>query len=226
MKCSIILPCFQKGYCLERVLTSIFVQKPSFDFEVIVVDDGPEDGTKEICEKFTVQYFKTGNTKYRNPSFAKNIGYRMAKGDIFILQSSDVVHIGQTLDPLVNDLKDNTFNIATVYNVDNNDGRILTMYTGLQSQRPLFFLGSVLAQHVCKIGGESEDFYEPSWEDVWFVDCLIHGAGLKPVYMPNVIGHHLNHPRPADLAQKDWNMFQIYNKKCRSKVYFNNNILR
>lgn len=225
MKCSIMLPCFNKGYCIERVLNSIFVQKDiGFDYEVIVVDDGPDDGTKDICAKFDVQYIKTGNEKYRNPCFAKNIGYKAAKGEVFILQSADVVHKGEVIKPLMR-IEPKTFNVATVYNTQVDETPI-EVFTGVDRKRPIFFLGSLLAQNVIDVGGESEDFTEPSWEDVWFSDCLIHGLGLSPVYRTDVIGNHLTHWRPPDLGAIESRMIRVYLNKVRNGVYFNNNVIR
>ena len=91
MKCSIVITTFDKPDSLDLVLTSIFRQAPPFEFEVIVVDDGMAKGTAEVCKKYwtKIKYMCTQNTEYRNPSKARNVGYREAKGEVLICQYDD-----------------------------------------------------------------------------------------------------------------------------------------
>ena len=48
---SIIVPVFNRRKYIRRCLDSIM--KQSFhDFELIIVDDGSDDGTSEICDEY------------------------------------------------------------------------------------------------------------------------------------------------------------------------------
>lgn len=50
-KVSIIIPAFNEGKNINKILTSALNQ--TYDnFEVIVVDDGSQDNTGKICEKY------------------------------------------------------------------------------------------------------------------------------------------------------------------------------
>jgi glycosyltransferase involved in cell wall biosynthesis len=201
MKASICIAAYNKPNHLGMVLQSIFRQKPSFSWEVIVVDDGsPSQEVQDVCKRFPVSYHRIDRAPtYRNPAVARNVAYRLAKGEVFICQSDDVVHQGQDcIERLVNDLKDGTFLLASVYDASadgmsvNQPGR---EYCSTHRQRPLFFLGSVLRKHVFAIGGNSEDFTAPAYEDYWFGNCLQHHCGLKACYTDDIVGWHLCHPR-------------------------------
>jgi glycosyltransferase involved in cell wall biosynthesis len=93
MKISIIIPTRNRAKNLDCVLTSIFNNKTDYEFEVIVVDDRSEDNTKEIADKYPqVRYFKVDGTHNSwNASIPRNLGVKMASGDLLWFLDSDVV---------------------------------------------------------------------------------------------------------------------------------------
>jgi glycosyltransferase involved in cell wall biosynthesis len=234
MQASICLSTYSKPKYLKRVLESIARQKPPFDYEVIVVDDGsPDFETESVCIKAEVQnlrYYRINREPtYRNPAAARNLAYDQSNGEILILQSDDVVHIGEAITGLVDLVRDENFVIATVYNVDFDTNQPV-YYLGKWFQltgprmnrkhspnptRPLFFLGSIYREHVIAIGGCDEDFVDPGREDVWFADCLINGLGLAPHFTAKVVGHHLDHERPENLKSRMRSSSSLYNEKAK-----------
>ena len=208
MECSICIATHNKSEWLDRTLESIVFQRPPFDFEIIVINDNSTDDTAEICDCYSdcIKYKQLIHNKpYRNPAIARNTAYKMARGRVLICQSDEVVHISQdTIEKLVVGLKPNTFTIATVFNTDiegNIINRPLPILSGPQCQRPLFFLGAVLRSDVYKVGGNDELYTNPAFEDDAFADSLIRGLGLNARYDADVIGHHIDHPRPANLRK-------------------------
>lgn len=201
MKCSIVtsivISTRNKSEALDSTLFSIRRQTVPFTYEIIVVDDGSTDDTKETCEHYGVRYKHLANPRYRNPSVARNVGYRMAKGKVVIAQSDDVVHMNHdTVELLTAQLQVGEFLFATVEDWIFKDQKPVTYvmdYSSRKIQHPYFFLGSLWRSDIYEFGGNSEDFVEPCYDDNWFADCLIHGLGRKPIYSESIQGFHQHH---------------------------------
>lgn len=220
---------YNKGDVLETVLSSIFnTNLKNNNFELIVVDDGSSDNTRQVCSKFPIIYAYLDRPYYCNPAKARNLGYSLATGNIIVSQSSEIIHHTENSLNLLSDIKSGEFNIATVLNV-NKDYTLCynpaPVFTGISNQRPFFFLGALRREDVSKVGGDSEDFVEPSFDDDWFAECLIKGAKLKPKYLESVIGLHIDHPRPVNLVQSHMKNEKIFKAKCLRGNYFNNGLI-
>ena len=102
---SVIIPIYNVEEYLEECLESIQKQTYS-NIEVILVNDGSTDGSKEICEKYCHQdnRFKLINQENKGLSEARNVGVRVSMGEyIFFVDSDDVIKtdILETLLPLM-----------------------------------------------------------------------------------------------------------------------------
>jgi glycosyltransferase involved in cell wall biosynthesis len=215
---SILTSCYNKGYCIEKVLSSIFNQKPIFDYEVIIVDDGSSDNSCEIISKFPVNLISLNKKEScGNPAKALNIGAKQIKGKILVLQSCDVEHISTNSLNILSNIEDSYFNIATVKNIDSNRN-IIHEYTGVKSQGSLFFLGSLRTSDFIKIGGFSEEFDQPGSEDVWFKWCLSIGLKLNTKWV-DCLGYHHDHQRPSNTnSSKMIELVNNMNKEAKDKT--------
>lgn len=87
---SVIVPVFNvKGY-LKRCIDSILHQ--TFQcFEVILVDDGSDDGSGRICDDYQTQYdnIKVIHKQNAGLGFARNSGMEIAKGRYIMFVDSD-----------------------------------------------------------------------------------------------------------------------------------------
>jgi len=89
---TIFTPTYNRAGLLPRLYKSLKSQK-SKDFEWIIVDDGSNDGTEELVDKwlkeknkFNIIYKKTKNGgKHR----AINLGVKLARGKMFFIVDSD-----------------------------------------------------------------------------------------------------------------------------------------
>jgi glycosyltransferase involved in cell wall biosynthesis len=89
---SVIIPTFNRAYCLERTIDSVLAQTCS-DLEVIVVDDGSTDNTEALvrtryADEKRVVYLHQAN---RGVAGARNTGFAVARGDFIALLDSDDV---------------------------------------------------------------------------------------------------------------------------------------
>lgn len=90
-KVSIILPTYNRAHMLEKSLGSVLAQTYPW-FEVILVDDGSTDNTKELVESYEdkrIRYFYAGLNQ--GAAAARNFGLGRAQFDYIAFQDSDDV---------------------------------------------------------------------------------------------------------------------------------------
>lgn len=90
MKLSIIVPVYQAGKYLEKCIKSILDQTFT-DFELILVDDGSNDGSEKICDDYAKKdaRIKVIHQKNQGVSSARNAGMNCAEGDYIAFVDAD-----------------------------------------------------------------------------------------------------------------------------------------
>ncbi len=94
---SVIIPVYNCSRTIAGCLDSLSVQDHS-SYEVIVVDDGSTDGTYKICESYPD--VRVISVKNGGPSKARNIGVKMAQGEIVAFTDGDCIADRQWLKEL------------------------------------------------------------------------------------------------------------------------------
>ena len=197
MNASIVMPVYDRPNDLDTVLASIRLQRPAAIYEIIVVNDGPlRDIMQAICKQHQVeQFFSTGNTRYRNPASAWNIGYKLSIGDVIISQGADVMHANNNAIQALYDLigaNARTYIVGTVFNV-RGPGRLITrVYTAPDRPRDYGGLQAIWRKDIYAIGGMEEQFPEAGWDDNYRAACL-QGRGIMPKFTTEAVGFHLEH---------------------------------
>ena len=82
-------------HCLEALLSSTHAPD-----EIIVVDDGSDDGTADAAREFPVHLLQLGAT--HGAGSARNHGARLARGDIVLFVDADVVLHPDSVERIVN----------------------------------------------------------------------------------------------------------------------------
>lgn len=88
-KVSVIIPTYNRAHVLKRAMDSVLSQE-EVELELIVVDDGSTDETKELVSGYQderVRYIRA--EKNGGPARARNLGAKEAKGDFIAFQDSD-----------------------------------------------------------------------------------------------------------------------------------------
>jgi len=86
---SVIVPAFNGEPTLAKCLDALLSQTAARDsYEVIVVDDGSVDGTRNIAERYPVRYCFQKN---QGPAAARNQGASLASGEILLFTDCDCV---------------------------------------------------------------------------------------------------------------------------------------
>lgn len=81
---SVIVPAYNAELTLSETLDSLVRQTVFSDLEVVVIDDGSTDGTKDIAEKYVrrfpqIHYLRQANS---GVSVARNAGMKKLLGNI------------------------------------------------------------------------------------------------------------------------------------------------
>lgn len=96
MKLSVVIPAYNSGATICRCISSIIAQDFT-DMEIILVDDGSQDGTPYICNEYTAQDSRISVIHKPNSglSEARNYGIDAATGDyITFIDSDDSLELG------------------------------------------------------------------------------------------------------------------------------------
>lgn len=94
---SIVIPTYNREDSLPRVLAKLFSQEALLrdqNAEIVIVDDGSTDHTREIATKFAERFSVPLHYVYQENSgsaSARNHGIEESKGDIILFLDSDVI---------------------------------------------------------------------------------------------------------------------------------------
>ena len=105
MNISVIIPTFNRKETLKRAIQSVVMQSYT-PYEIIVIDDGSDDGTKEwLKDNFpNVKYIYQMNS---GVSSARNKGIKFARGDWIALLDSDDEWLPSKLKDQANEIESN-----------------------------------------------------------------------------------------------------------------------
>ena len=105
MNISVIIPTYNRKETLKRAIQSVLIQSYT-PYEIIVIDDGSDDGTKEwLKDNYpNVKYIYQMNS---GVSSARNKGIKFARGDWIALLDSDDEWLPSKLKDQANEIESN-----------------------------------------------------------------------------------------------------------------------
>ena len=133
---SIIIPCFNEIDTINEIINRIKKCKFSFKYELIIVDDGSNDGTSEFLKKIRLSYITTIFHKKNLGKGASILtGLKYVQGDYILIQDADLEYNPIDVKKLVIPIFEN--NADVVYGsrfVDNSKRRILYFWNYLANK--------------------------------------------------------------------------------------------
>ncbi len=112
-KISIIIPCYNGEKTVRRCLDSVCRQSYE-NFEVLFVDDGSKDESKQIVREYTERdsRFKLIETSNRGVSAARNTGIGLAQGEYIQFLDADDEMLPEMLETLLRAINESNADIA------------------------------------------------------------------------------------------------------------------
>jgi glycosyltransferase involved in cell wall biosynthesis len=192
---SIVITTYNRPVLLRDTLASINRQGIR-NLEIVVVDDGTDNETQEICKQFNATYIKIcrpQTAEYRNPARPINIGIRHARGNVILLQNAECVHVDpNTIEKLTRAVTDKNAVFARVTGMK-QDGTPDILYCGKEYRRAFFFCGAIKKAWFEKLRGFDEDYTKAGYDDNDFADRL-EKEGVQFEFS-DIEVHHKWHPR-------------------------------
>jgi GT2 family glycosyltransferase len=244
-KLSIIIAAYHKSSILSYGLASIQDQKVSCPYEILVINDGYNDDTENICQCFPelpIRYIFTGQRNYltsgvacpvfkwRCPGFAINVGIKRSMGELILLQQPEICYLtNNCINDMVNAVENDAKKIA--FPLGKNDtGSQLKLLDSGSPLSVLEFVGTTLdtslpfcmmmhKSAIVDIGGYDEDMIGYCHDDIDIVGRLAKsGCSFNLINSHKII--HLYHSRTvqARIGLSNRNESWLYNKKiCDDK---------
>ncbi len=219
VKISIIILVKNGGAYLEEVLERVFCQKVECEFEVVAIDSGSRDSSKEILGRFPVR-LKEISPEMFNHGETRNLGGSVSRGAYLVYLTQDALPGNETwLERLVEPLKEDPM-VAGAYSSHHprKDCPLMERRQILQTE-----LTSGKTKRVNMAVGNPEYQRNP-YTFIWFSNtssCIrrevweklpfrkidfaedqdwakrVLEAGYKTVYVPDSIVIHSHHYRPV-----------------------------
>lgn len=114
MKLSIIIPCYNESSTISKILEKI-AQTCNYDYEIIVVDDFSEDGSRAILNHELLNKKINHlilNTKNYGKGYSIRQGLKKTKNEIILIQDADLEYDPLDYNKLINPIINNEADVV------------------------------------------------------------------------------------------------------------------
>jgi glycosyltransferase involved in cell wall biosynthesis len=212
-KISVIIPTFNSAKELTKCLESFKTQTISNEnYEVMVVDDGSNDGTKDAAAKYPVRYIYQQN---HGPAAARNNGANQAQGEIILFTDADCEPQPDWIKEMIKPLDDpQVVGVKGAYRTRQKGivARLVQIeyehkYERMKKFKYIDFIDTYSAGYrkdiFLKYNGFDERYPKASVEDQEFSFRLFHD-GHKMVFNPDAVVFHKHSASLMDYLRKKY----------------------
>ncbi|MFH0933487.1 MAG: glycosyltransferase, partial [Nitrospirota bacterium] len=210
---SIIIPTYNSAQVLRKCLESLGSQTISSEgYEVIVVDDGSTDGTRDIVAKYPAQYIYQQN---RGPAATRNYGVSQAQGEIILFTDADCEPQPNWIEEMIEPMNDNqVVGVKGTYKTRQKElvARLVQIeyehkYERMKKFKYIDFIDTYSAGYrkdiFLKYGGFDERYPKASVEDQEF-SFRLSRDGYKMVFNPEAVVYHKHSASLIDYLKKKY----------------------
>ena len=106
MRLSIIIPVFNEADTLEEILARVLAVDVGMERQIVIVDDGSSDGTRKLYPKIKARWPDEDiavelQAVNKGKGAALREGFKLASGDIFLIQDADLEYNPEDYDYLL-----------------------------------------------------------------------------------------------------------------------------
>jgi glycosyltransferase involved in cell wall biosynthesis len=145
MKLSVVIPAYNEKSTIEEIIRRVQAVDVGMDKEIVVVDDGSADGTRDILRRLASEniriFFHEKNT---GKGGALQTGFSEARGDIVLVQDADLEYDPREYPKLLEPILDGRADVVygsrflggthrVLYFWHSVGNRILTMFSNMVS---------------------------------------------------------------------------------------------
>ncbi|MCX5748936.1 MAG: glycosyltransferase family 2 protein [Candidatus Saganbacteria bacterium] len=227
---SVVIPTVNREKILQKTLEALTGQTyPKDKFEIIVVDDGSTDGTKDTIESFTgkahsVRYIRQIAGK-KGPASANNLGIRSALGEYILFLNDDVIadpnlieeHMSLHIKHPDIIVQGRVINTSSLEDLGKKHDGYSGGYSDLSFGYFTTWNCSIKTTLLLKAGLFDEDFIDLCWEDVE-LGYRLRKIGVKQKYNKKAFGYH--YKKDFDLKDLEWVKIKSVNMGRNAMIYY------
>jgi rhamnosyltransferase len=90
---SVVIPVLDGAETLPTLLEALFSQRAPCEYEVVVVDSGSRDGSRDLAKRHPVTLVDVRPSEFDHGE-TRNLGIRHATGEIIVLLTQDAIPVG------------------------------------------------------------------------------------------------------------------------------------
>jgi GT2 family glycosyltransferase len=209
---SVVMPVYNAETTLAECLTRLF-QSTWEDFEVVLVDDGSTDQTRAIADNFPLRVVPTSGRV--GPAAARNLGARVADGEVVFFIDSDVMVRADTLSRLMDRYgQGDVDGLIGVQAADMRHRDLVSQYKNLwmrwtylrrTGNVPLFYTtaAAIRREVFLEAGGFDPSYGTPNVEDTAFGQKLAR-LGIRVQVQPDLEVEHVKRYSLFSLLRTDF----------------------